>query len=50
MVYLVNGFRWAFYNVADVNVWVSLAMTLAFMTVCLAVIMWIFKTGYRLRK
>ncbi len=50
VVYLVNGFRWAFYDVADVNVWVSLAMTLAFMAVCLIVILWIFKTGYRLRK
>ena len=50
VVYLVNGFRWAFYGIADVNVWVSLAMTLAFMAICLGVIVWIFKTGYRLRK
>lgn len=49
IVYLVNGFRWAFYGIADVNVWISLGMTLAFLSVCIAIIAWIFKTGYRLR-
>ena len=49
IVYLVNGFRWAFYGIADVAVWISLSMTLAFMAVCLVIIAWIFKTGYRLR-
>jgi len=49
IVYLVSGFRWAFYGKADVEVVVSLGMTIAFMTVCVAVIGWIFKTGYRLR-
>jgi ABC-2 type transport system permease protein len=49
IVYLVSGFRWAFYGKADVEVAVSLGMTIAFMTVCVAVIGWIFKTGYRLR-
>ena len=49
VVYLVSGFRWSFYGVSDVGVWVSLAMTLAFMAVCLTVIWWIFKTGYRLK-
>jgi ABC-2 type transport system permease protein len=49
IVYLVSGFRWAFYGKADVEVAVSLGMTVAFMTVCVAVIAWIFKTGYRLR-
>ena len=49
IVYLVNGFRWAFYGIADVAVWISLSMTLAFMAVCLIIIAWIFKTGYRLR-
>ncbi len=49
IVYLVNGFRWAFYGIADVNVWISLGMTLSFLTVCLVIIAWIFKTGYRLR-
>jgi ABC-2 type transport system permease protein len=49
VVYLVNGFRWAFYGQADVNVWISLGMTFAFLAVCLAIVAWIFKTGYRLR-
>jgi ABC-2 type transport system permease protein len=49
VVYLINGFRWSFYGIADVRVGVSLAMTLGFMVVCLAVIAWIFKTGYRLK-
>jgi ABC-2 type transport system permease protein len=49
VVYLVSGFRWSFYGVADVNVGVSLAMTLVFMSVALAIIYWIFRTGYRLR-
>jgi ABC-2 type transport system permease protein len=49
VVYLVSGFRWSFYGVADVSVGVSLAMTLLFLTICLGVIWWIFKTGYRLK-
>ena len=49
VVYLVSGFRWSFYGVADVNVGVSLAMTLAFLTLCLAIVTWMFKTGYRLK-
>jgi len=49
VVYLVSGFRWSFYGLADVNVWLSLGMTLAFLAACLAVIAWIFRTGYRLR-
>ncbi|HUH41442.1 MAG TPA: ABC transporter permease [Castellaniella sp.] len=49
VVYLVSGFRWAFYGIADVNIWLSLGMTLGFLAVCLAIIAWIFKTGYRLR-
>ena len=49
IVYLVNGFRWAFYDKADVNMAISLGMTLGFMAICVAVIAWIFKTGYRLR-
>jgi len=49
VVYLINGFRWAFYGVADVNVAVSLGATLGFMAVCFLIIAWIFKTGYRLR-
>jgi len=49
VVYLVSGFRWSFYGISDVGVGVSLAMTLVFMAICLAVTAWIFKTGYRLK-
>ncbi len=49
LVYLISGFRWSFYSIADVNVYVSLGMTLVFLALCLAMIAWIFKTGYRLR-
>lgn len=49
VVYLVSGFRWSFYGLSDVGVGLSLAMTLVFMAVCLAVVAWIFKTGYRLK-
>jgi len=49
VVYLISGFRWSFYENADVAVGLSLAMTLMFLLLCLAAIAWIFKTGYRLR-
>jgi ABC-2 type transport system permease protein len=49
VVYLVSGFRWSFYDVADVGVGVSLVMTLLFLAVFLAIVAWIFKTGYRLK-
>jgi ABC-2 type transport system permease protein len=49
IVYLVSGFRWSFFEVADVNVGVSLTMTLAFLLLCLATVYWIFRTGYRLK-
>ncbi len=49
VVYLVSGFRWSFYGVADVSVAVSLGMTLGFLVLCLTVLWWIFKTGYRLK-
>jgi len=49
VVYLISGFRWSFYGLADVGVGVSLAMTLLFMAICLGVIAWIFRTGYRLK-
>jgi len=49
VVYLISGFRWSFYGSADVGVLVSLAMTLAFLAISLAVVAWIFRTGYRLR-
>jgi ABC-2 type transport system permease protein len=49
VVYLVSGFRWSFYGVADVGVGISLAMTFAFLALCLVVVWWIFRTGYRLK-
>ena len=49
VVYLVSGFRWSFYGIADVTVAVSLGMTLLFMVVFVAIVAWIFKTGYRLK-
>ncbi len=49
IVYLVSGFRWSFYEIADVSVAASLAMTVVFLAICLAVVAWIFKTGYRLK-
>jgi ABC-2 type transport system permease protein len=49
IVYLVSGFRWSFYEIADVGVGISLAMTLGFLAICLVMIWWIFKTGYRLK-
>ncbi len=50
IVYLISGFRWSFFEIADVNVGVSLAMTLVFLGVCLLVVWWMFRTGYRLKK
>jgi ABC-2 type transport system permease protein len=49
VVYLISAFRWSFYGIADVSVGLSLAMTICFLTVCLATVWWIFKTGYRLK-
>ena len=49
VVYLISGFRWSFYESSDVSVRVSLIMTLAFFSICLAAVAWIFKTGYRLK-
>jgi ABC-2 type transport system permease protein len=49
IVYLISGFRWSFFETADVSVALSLAMTLLFLAVCLAVTWWMFKTGYRLK-
>jgi ABC-2 type transport system permease protein len=49
VVYLISGFRWSFYGLADVSVGVSLAMTLFFLAVCMTTVWWIFKTGYRLK-
>ena len=49
VVYLVSGFRWSFFGVADVGVGWSLGITLGFLLLCLGVVAWIFKTGYRLK-
>jgi len=49
VVYLVSGFRWSFYSIADVHVGISLGMTLVFLAICLGVVTWMFKTGYRLK-
>nr|WP_220480980.1 ABC transporter permease [Lysobacter penaei] len=49
VVYLISGFRWSFYGVADVNVGVSLAAVIGFLVACLAVVGWIFRTGWRLK-
>jgi ABC-2 type transport system permease protein len=49
IVYLISGFRWSFYETSDVGVGVSLAMTLVFFVLCLAGVMWVFRTGYRLK-
>lgn len=49
IVYLINGFRWSFYEVSDVSIGVAVGMTLAFLTLCLIGIWWIFRTGYRIK-
>jgi len=49
VVYLVSGFRWSFYGVADVNLYVCLGMTVLFLLICIAIVGWIFRTGYRLK-
>jgi ABC-2 type transport system permease protein len=49
VVYLISGFRWSFYEVSDVSLGLSLGMTALFLVACLAVVTWIFRTGYRLK-
>jgi ABC-2 type transport system permease protein len=49
IVYLISGFRWSFYGIADVSVGLSLTMTSLFLAICLLIVWWIFKTGYRLK-
>lgn len=49
VVYLISGFRWSFYGISDVGVGISLAATLGFMVLCVVIIAWIFRTGYRLK-
>lgn len=50
VVYLISGFRWTFYSIADVPVWSSLAMLAAVIAACLLIITWVFRTGYRLKQ
>lgn len=49
VVYLISGFRWAFYGIADVHIGVSVGVTVCFLLVCLTFVWWVFKTGYKLR-
>ena len=49
VVYLISGFRWSFFGIADVDVRVSLAVVALFLAACLLIVSWIFKTGYRLK-
>ena len=49
VVYLISGFRWSFYEIADVSVALSVGMTTAFLVICMILVWWIFKTGYRLK-
>ena len=48
-VYLISGFRWSFYGISDVGIGISLGMTMLFLTLCLGLVWWIFRTGYRLK-
>ena len=50
VLYLISGFRWSFFEVADVSVGISLAMISIFLLLCLGVVWWMFRTGYRLRQ
>jgi ABC-2 type transport system permease protein len=50
IVHVISGFRWSFYSIADVPVWSSVAVTVAIIAVCMAVIAWMFRTGYRLKQ
>jgi ABC-2 type transport system permease protein len=49
VVYLISGFRWSFYESSDVGLGISLAMTLVFLALCIAIVWWIFRTGYKLK-
>ena len=50
VLYLISGFRWSFFEVADVSVGVSLAMVIGFLILCLGIVWLMFKTGYRLKQ
>ena len=49
VLYLVSGLRWSFYEISDVNVWASLGSVLLFLLICFSIVVWIFKSGYKLR-
>jgi ABC-2 type transport system permease protein len=49
VVYLVSGFRWSFYGLADVSVGISLVMTIVFLAILMTVVAWMFRTGYRIK-
>jgi ABC-2 type transport system permease protein len=49
VVYLISGFRWSFYEIADVSVELSIGMITTFLVICMIIVAWIFKTGYRLK-
>ncbi|WP_126456824.1 ABC transporter permease [Sulfuriflexus mobilis] len=50
VVYLISGFRWSFFEVADVSVWLSLTVVLVFLSTCLVTVWWMFRSGYRLKQ
>ena len=50
VVYLVSGFRWSFFEVSDVNVMTSFMMIMVFLAICLGIVFWMFKTGYKLKE
>ncbi|WP_398484767.1 ABC transporter permease [Tardiphaga sp.] len=50
IVYLISGFRWSFYEISDVSIELSVFMTLTFLIICMVIVWWIFKTGYKLKK
>jgi ABC-2 type transport system permease protein len=50
VVYLISGFRWSFFEIADVSHSISVGMTLLFLAACLVTVWWMFRTGYKLKK
>src|ERR1700722_17003248 len=50
VVYLISGFRWSFFGIADVSIGISIAMTFVFLAICLAIVWWMFRTGYKLKR
>ena len=50
VLYLISGFRWSFYEISDVGVGISLVMIVVFLTICLSIVWWIFRTGYQIKR